>query len=114
MKFLLAVLLSTLGAFAQSTHSVTLNWTAPASGATPASYNVYRGTISGGPYVIVGSVTAPSVSYIDTANLVEGQKYFYVVTSVNQGGESADSNEASALIPFSKPSPPTNLTATPK
>jgi hypothetical protein len=45
---------------------------------------------------------------------VEGTTYFYVVTAVGPGGESVNSNEATALIPVSKPSPPSNLTSTVK
>ena len=52
--------------------------------------------------------------FTDTSALVEGTTYFYVVTSVGPGGESVASNEASALIPVSKPLPPSNLTSTPK
>jgi hypothetical protein len=57
---------------------VTLSWTANA-GAT--GYNVKRATTSGGPYATV----APNVSgttYQDTP-LINGQTYYYVVSSVN-------------------------------
>jgi len=70
---------------------VTLSWTANA-GAT--AYNVKRGTTSGGPYTTV----APNVSgttYVDTP-LVNGQTYYYVVSSVTTGTESPNSTQVSA------------------
>ena len=87
---------------------VSLSWTA-SSGAT--SYNVKRGTASGGPYTQLG--TATTASYVDSG-ATGGTKYYYVVTAVNSYGESGNSNEASAtptLAPAAPPAP-TNLTAT--
>jgi subtilisin family serine protease len=70
---------------------VTLSWTA-STGAT--SYNIKRATTTGGPYTTVKSGNA-TTSYADTG-LTNGTKYFYVVTAVNLGGESGNSNEAFA------------------
>ena len=58
------------------------------------SYNVYRATVSGGPYAPIGTVAAPATAYSDTTIGV-GTRYFYVVTAVN-GCESVNSNEATA------------------
>jgi hypothetical protein len=69
---------------------VSLSWNASA-GAT--SYNVKRGTASGGPYTTVSSPT--TTSYTDTG-LTNGTTYYYVVTAVNSYGESASSSEVSA------------------
>jgi fibronectin type 3 domain-containing protein len=70
---------------------VMLSWTASA-GAT--SYKVKRSTTSGGPYSTV--VASPTqTSYTDTT-VTNGTPYFYVVTAVNVGGESANSNQATA------------------
>jgi hypothetical protein len=70
---------------------VSLSWTA-AAGAT--SYNVKRSTTSGGPYATIASgVTA--TSYTNTG-LRSGTTYHYVVSALNAGGESPDSNQASA------------------
>jgi hypothetical protein len=69
---------------------VSLTWSA-STGA--ASYNVKRGTVSGGPYTQVANVSGPS----DTdASLTNGTTYYYVVTAVDATGESGPSNQASA------------------
>jgi hypothetical protein len=78
-----------------ASHYVTLSWQA-VSGA--ASYNVYRGTTTGGPYSQITSGISPAV-YTDD-NVTAGATYYYVVTDVNNAGqESGYSNEAQAVIP---------------
>ncbi len=72
------------------TGQVSLSWNT-SSGA--ASYNVLRGTVSGGPYTQIG--TSTTAGYLDTA-VTNGTTYYYVVTAVNGGGQSGDSNQASA------------------
>ncbi|MCG1026399.1 fibronectin type III domain-containing protein [Dehalobacter sp.] len=69
---------------------VTLTWTA-VTGST--SYNIKRATTAGGPYTQIG--TSTTNSYTDST-VTNGITYYYVVTAVNSGGESANSNEASA------------------
>lgn len=69
-------------------NQIDLNWTA-ASGAT--SYIVKRATVSGGPYTTVDTVTA--TTYVDT-DVVNGSPYYYIVSSVANGLESAYSAEA--------------------
>jgi fibronectin type 3 domain-containing protein len=88
-------------------HQVSLTWVAPTN-TTVTSYNILRGTVKG-QEVALGTSTTPS--YVDTANLVEGDTYFYVVEAVNAQGVSAPSNEVSVTVPFSLPNPPTNLVA---
>ena len=67
---------------------VSLTWNA-SSGAT--SYHVKRSTTSG----TETQISAPtSPSFVDTG-LVNGTKYFYVVSAVNSAGESANSAEVS-------------------
>ncbi len=86
---------------------IALTWTASA-GAT--SYHVKRSTTSGAET----QISAPtSNSYTDTG-LTNGTKYFYVVSAVNSGGESANSPEASATpaAPVTPPATPTGLQAT--
>ena len=71
-----------------------------------ASYNVKRSTTSGGSYtVVVTGVTA--TNYTDSI-LADGTTYFYVVSAVNLGGESANSVPASATT---MPAAPAGLTA---
>ena len=69
---------------------VALTWNA-ASGA--ASYNLYRGTSSGGETLVASGLTA--TSYTDTGR-TNGDNYFYTVTAVNSAGASGFSNEATA------------------
>jgi hypothetical protein len=90
------VTLSGTGVQAAS-HSVTVSWTASTS--TVSGYNVYRSSVSGGPYTKMNSGLIAGTSYLDSA-VTSGQTYFYVVTSVTSGGvESANSAEVSAVIP---------------
>jgi hypothetical protein len=80
-----------------ATHSVTLTWTASTS--VVNGYNVYRSSISGGPYTKLNSTLITATTYDDTS-VQAGQTYFYVVTSVDSSNvESANSTEVSATIP---------------
>jgi cellulose 1,4-beta-cellobiosidase len=59
---------------------------------------IYRSTVSGGPYALIGTVAAGSAypTYNDRT-VVAGTTYYYVVTAVNSSGaESGYSNQASA------------------
>jgi cellulose 1,4-beta-cellobiosidase len=89
--------------------SVALSWQ-ESSGAT--SYRIHRATVSGGPYVLIASGVA-GTSFNDPA-VTNGTTYYYVVTAVNVGGESAPSAEATATptAPVNPPAAPTGLTAT--
>jgi len=71
---------------------IQLTWS-PVTGAT--CYNVYRATVSGGPYTLVADCHVTTyATYLDPG-LTMNVKYYYVVTSV-AGSESLNSNEASA------------------
>jgi pectate lyase/pectin methylesterase-like acyl-CoA thioesterase len=79
-----------------SNHKAELTWNA-ASGAD--SYNVYRSDKLNGVYEKVASdVKTNSYTDFDEQNLINDRNYFYIVTSVNQNGESAFSNIAKAYI----------------
>lgn len=68
-----------------------------------SSYNVKRATASGGPFTTVA--TTSGTSYLNTG-LTNGVTYFYVISSVNALGESANSGSASATpAPLTLPSP---------
>ena len=78
-------------------HSVTLTWTASTS--TVSGNNIYRSTVSGGPYTKMNSTLVTATTYVDTT-VQSGQTYFYVATAVDSSGvESADSTEVSATVP---------------
>lgn len=79
-------------------HLVDLSWTASTS--TVVGYNIYRGTVSGGPYAVkLNPSPVAGTTFTDTT-VQAGQAYFYVVTAVDSSGtESVDSNQASATVP---------------
>jgi hypothetical protein len=59
-------------------------------------YNVYRGTISGGPYLKIGSTTSTYSTYLDST-VVNGTTYYYVVREADfLDQEQCQSNEVSA------------------
>jgi HYDIN/CFA65/VesB-like, Ig-like domain/Cep192 domain 4/Immunoglobulin domain/Immunoglobulin I-set domain len=78
-------------------HTVTLSWTASTS--RVSGYNVYRSTVSGGPYTKVNTSVIAATTYDDTT-VQAGQTYFYVVTSIDSNSvESAYSNEVTVTVP---------------
>jgi hypothetical protein len=78
-------------------HSVGLSWGASSSPVT--GYNIYRGTLSSGPYARLNSSLLPATSYTD-ASVQSGATYYYVTTAVDSSNvESAYSNQATAVIP---------------
>ena len=85
---------------------VTLTWPTSA-GAT--GYTAERGTVTGGPYSIIGTTAGPS--YTDTA-LTNGITYYYVVAASNAGGTGLTSPEANATPNALLPVAPLSLTAT--
>ncbi len=88
-----------------------LNGRGTASGRAPAridvtwtgitgasSYNVMRGTASGGPYTVVGNTAG--LAFSDTSSLVNGHTYYYVLQPLGPtGGGLCTSNEARIVIP---------------
>lgn len=87
---------------------VSLAW----NGAQDANtYNVHRGTVSGGPYATIATGLA-ATSYLDTT-VTNGTTYYYVVSGQNAAGEGPDSNQASATpqVPQLPPAP-TGVAAT--
>jgi len=83
-----------------SQYSVLLTWQASAEMENPiVGYNVYRSTLSGGPYSKLTSNTVDALEFADTS-VSDGTTYYYVVTAVDsQGVESGFSNQISAIIP---------------
>jgi hypothetical protein len=81
-----------------SAQSVSLNWVASS---TPGviGYDVYRSTVSGGPYNVVTSSPVPSTQYTDSS-VAAGDTYYYVVTSVNSSNtQSGFSGQVVANVP---------------
>ncbi|MFY9732283.1 MAG: choice-of-anchor D domain-containing protein, partial [Candidatus Acidiferrales bacterium] len=82
----------------QTSHTVDLTWTASSS-TDVVGYNVYRSTVSGGPYSILDSAPVATDGYSDST-VQSSQSYFYVVRSVdNTGTESVNSSEVQAIVP---------------
>ena len=88
--------------------SVGLTWTA-STGTGPITYNILRSTTSGSGYSSIATAVATN-SYTDNT-VTNGTTYYYVVTSANPGGTSANSNEANAL-PMLPPTAPSSLVPT--
>jgi cellulose 1,4-beta-cellobiosidase len=86
---------------------VALSWNV-ALGAS--SYNLKRATMSGGPYTTI--ITQAATNYIDS-NVTNGTAYYYVVSSVRSGGQSANSSQVSATPQLPPPAPPASVAATP-
>lgn len=94
-----------LDATATGLTTIDLSWDA-VSGA--ASYRIKRGTVDGGPYSVVASGVT-GTSFGDT-DLDEGTLYYYRVSATGEGGESDNSNQASAATFIS---PPQDVAAAP-
>ena len=83
-----------LGIDAESDSSLSLSWD-QTPGAT--SYNVYRGTAAGAEAATpVATTTTPSYHDVHLSSTLD---YFYVITAVGAGGESAKSAEDSSKTP---------------
>jgi len=89
---------------AANEHSVDLSWGAgtiksPAPGQVVVGYNIYRGSVSGGPYAKLNTSPITALGYTDTA-VSAGQTWYYVCSTVdNLGDVSSYSNQANATIP---------------
>ncbi len=86
-------------AYAQS-HNITVTWVAPVVDSThsaASSYNIYRGTTSGGETILAGGQPSSSLSFVDPSGTA-GVTYYYYVTATNSFGTSAPSAEVSATF----------------
>jgi len=93
---------------------VTLSWSVPISdgGSLIISYNVYRGTIKGGPKSKIWSTSNGSTTTYTDTGLTNGVTYYYCVSAVNVLGEGSNSSEMS-VTPKTVPGAPTGLVAMP-
>lgn len=88
---------------------VTLNWAASSSA---QSYNVYRGTTSGGQGTAAIVTGLSTTAFVDTGR-TNGVTYYYKVSAVNAVGEGPKSAEATATpVAPAVPATPAGLTAT--
>lgn len=90
---------------------VVLNWQAPDAPTSLlsqlTSYSVYRATSSGftpGPGNLLGTVTAPTKTYTDSA-LTNGTRYYYQVIGAYGASNSPSSREVNAM-PLASAAPP--------
>lgn len=97
-KTVLSVPLTGTG-LAPLAHSVDVAWD-PSTSATLQGYNVYRSTVSGGPYTKLSPTLATSTLLFTDTTPVSGKQYFYVVTAVDTtGAESSASAQVAVTIP---------------
>jgi len=93
----LAIAVSGSGVTAAA-HSVALSWAASGSSGV-VGYDVYRSTVSGGPYTRLDSAPVNALDYTDST-VQSGTQYFYVLTSVTSGGvQSGYSSQIAVSVP---------------
>jgi hypothetical protein len=73
-------------------HQVTLSW---CGSAYATGYKIKRASVSGGPYATLAQIGTGATSYLDSG-LTPAATYYYVVSAMAAGGESANSVEAAA------------------
>lgn len=114
LLFIAVLLFGSIAGAQSAQHSVTLSWAwAQGTGDPAFGFHVQRSATAGGPYAVIASVPVATLMYIDSS-VKAGEKWYYVVTAYNSGGDSLPTAEVSALIPFQAPTTPSGLTAVPK
>jgi fibronectin type 3 domain-containing protein len=84
-----------LNLVALNSSSIALSWV-PVSNS--ASYKVYRGSVSGGVYTLLSTISSTQNIYLDSTVLA-GNNYYYVVTALNtELVESGFSNEVGVKL----------------
>ncbi len=113
IKLMIAALLFAASAFGQ-THGVNLTWQwTQGTGGACSGFNVFRGTVSGGPYTQINSAPVAcgaTASYLDPASgLINSTTYFYVAATLGAGGAvSGYSNQTTVTFSL-LPNPPSAL-----
>ncbi|WP_373233237.1 chondroitinase-B domain-containing protein [Cohnella sp.] len=79
--------------------SVKLSW---AAAANATGYNVKMSSSPDGPFTAVNSTPVTATTYT-ASNLSVGQTYYFVVSSLNGGGEGSDSAPAISAVPQTNP-----------
>ncbi|MBX7245903.1 MAG: family 10 glycosylhydrolase [Candidatus Sumerlaeaceae bacterium] len=72
---------------------ILLSWTDNSS--NESGFEIYRATVSGGPYALIQTTAASVTMYTDLPGA--SGHYYYVVRAVNPAGNSAFTNEAGAI-----------------
>ena len=109
---LLAFWVTPWAVLGQAAHSILVGWTYTQGTDAAVGFNVYRGTVSGGPYTKQNAtpLTVTTLSYTDLSGTA-GTKYFYVIRALDAIGlESPNSPEASATM-LGNPLAPLGVTA---
>lgn len=91
--------------------SLQVNWSDnPAPLYNETNFEVYRASVAGGPYSLVGITNADVVTFTDNG-LLPKTKYYYKVRAVNGTGAAPASNEANGTTDSDNiaPTSPTNL-----
>ncbi len=77
--------------------AVVLLWKASTT-STIGGYNIYRSAVSGKDYKKIADTGKTTVTYSNTT-IVAGTTYFYMIRAYKDTAESANSDEASAIVP---------------
>lgn len=108
MLLLLLALPVSVAIWAQSSHSVTIGWTYSQGADLAVGFNVYRSTVTGGPYTQINTTLIPigTLTFTDSV-VVAGSTYFYVVDAQDANGvHSAQSLESLAAVIPQNPTTP--------
>ena len=99
-----------LSATSPSSDEIDLSWTASTS--TVDGYNVFRGTVNGGPYPVLVNSTplAPGTTSFQDTTAVPGNQYYYVVQATSSAAFSPLSNQATATTAATSVNPELDLT----
>ncbi|MFH1371833.1 MAG: hypothetical protein ABII09_11200 [Planctomycetota bacterium] len=92
---------------------VTLNWNDNTEGNLDG-YNVYRATVTGGPYTKQNTSLLSSSDYTDNS-VTNGTTYYYVVTALDTSTNESDNSDEVSATPYADTTPPaapTGLSAT--
>ena len=86
------------GGYKPRQYFLTLTWT-DSTDPNAATVNVYRSTVSGGPYTQIASGIQMGVQIYNDFNVTSGVTYFYVTTEVDiNNNESVFSVEQSGTV----------------
>jgi hypothetical protein len=110
-----ALLLTLLLSHSALSSEQTVSWTPPTKNTDGsdltdlAGYNLYWGSVSGGPYPNVINIPDASLQSFTTPDLPQGFKHF-VITAYNASDVESDPSMEATGASTATPTPPTNLT----